>query len=120
MSTITESTSQQVNIRKSGEKNSDAAIEIKSTEVDTSTDLNNACVFENNSSTSAHQPSIQNSDHFISGNGTTGEGVEPQELPQEDGSESRPQRARRKYVRGSRPARVTRISIERSQEDSSV
>ncbi len=148
MSTITESTSQQVNIRKSGEKNSDAAIEIKSTEVDTSTqfkskdvattfdfttttdfkstevdtssDLNNACVFENNSSTSAHQPSIQNSDHFISGNGKTGEGVEPQELPQEDGSESRPQRARRKYVRGSRPARVTRISIERSQEDSSV
>ena len=148
MSTITESTSQHINIRKSSKKNSDAATEIKSTEVDTSTqvkskdvtttfdfttttdfestevdtitDFNNACVFEKNSSTSAHQPSIQNSDHVISGNGTTGEEVELQELPQEDGSETQPQRARRKYVRGSRPARVTRISIERSQEDPSV
>ena len=148
MSTITESTSQHINIRKSSKKNSDATIEIKSTEVDTSTqfkskdvtttfdfttttdfestevdtitNFNNACVFETTSSTSAHQPSIQNLDLFISGNGTTGEEVELQELPQEDGSETQPQRARRKYVRGSRPARVTRISVERSQEDSSV
>ena len=35
-----------------------------------------------------------------------------------DGAEQQTQRIRRKYVRGSRPARVTRISIEHSQEDS--
>jgi hypothetical protein len=33
-------------------------------------------------------------------------------------TEPQPQRARRKYVRGSRPARVTRISIEHTQEES--
>ena len=41
--------------------------------------------------------------------------------PQSDSPQSdSPQRARRKYVRGSRPARVTRISIERSQLDSTT
>lgn len=125
MSTITQSTSQQGKIRKSGKKNSDAtsdhtATEIKSTEVDTSTDLNQRGIFEKTSSTTFDQSIFQNSDASLFGNGITGEEVELQELPEEDGSETQPQRARRKYVRGSRPARVTRISIERSQEDSSV
>lgn len=46
--------------------------------------------------------------------------VEDEEACEAGGTEQQLQKARRKYVRGSRPARVTRISIEQSQIESAT
>ena len=83
-------------------------------------DFNNANDFEKSSSTSSNQSLFQNTEPSVFGNGKTGEEVKLQDPDQELDTKSQPQRARRKYVRGSRPARVTRISIERSHEESST
>lgn len=83
-------------------------------------DFNNANIFEKSSSTSTDQSFIQNTEPSVFVNGKTGEEVKLQKPDQALDTKSQPQRARRKYVRGSRPARVTRISIERTHEESST
>lgn len=91
-----------------------------SAEVDITTDFNNVRNFEKSSSTSSDKSFFQNTGPSVLENGKTGEEVKLQKPDQELDTKSQPQRARRKYVRGSRPARVTRISIERSHEESST
>ena len=131
MSTYTEYTSQHKHIHKSGKKKAEAdidqtasdtnyfATDIKSTEVDTTLEFKKSN-FEQIQSASSEQLSPHAFDVSVFGNGKTGEEVKLQDPDQELDTKSQPQRARRKYVRGSRPARVTRISIEHTHEESST
>ena len=78
--------------------------------------LNETCT--SNSNTSNSNTSISNTSISTSKEEISQKAVADQDPFNTDGAEQQTQRTRRKYVRGSRPARVTRISIEHSQEDS--
>ena len=119
MSTFTESESQQIDIPKSGKKNSDGSTNLIGTEAETTPDFNKSD-YAQNQSASSEQLSPHAFDEPVSKNGKIEEEVGLQEPRQELGTKSQPQKVRRKYVRGSRPARVTRISIEHSQGESST
>ena len=62
--------------------------------------------------------SSQSLDSLNSAEPTSHGAMQRQQSQEDFETEPQPQRARRKYVRGSRPARVTRISIEHTQEES--
>jgi hypothetical protein len=109
MSTFTESITTQTEIKR-GNKETDSK----------STDPVTAGNIEKNTSASIEQSSLHTVNHSDSRNGKSIQEAEPQESDQVVGTHSQPQRTKRKYVRGTRPARVTRISIEHSQEESST
>jgi len=109
MSTFTESITTQTEIKR-GNKETDPK----------SIDPVTAGNFEKNTSASIEQSSLHTVNHSDSRNGKSIQEAELQESDQVVGTLSQPQRTKRKYVRGTRPARVTRISIEHSQEESST
>lgn len=119
MSTFTDSTSGKLEINTTSTEINTTANQINTI----STGIKSTKCLEKNSSDPSEQTSFQISDSSISADDTSADDTSADEFKHLDGQGSfvagaQPQRARRKYVRGSHPARVTRISIEHSKEES--